>query len=99
MLLCRSRQTIEKEYFKEWERTTALAENYEGRQRTALSTLASLPLVVKYYIVPGPVRFLWFWIWQALLAVAQQIRKRLILLGKSGLWCCARSAASSIPNG
>ncbi len=76
---------MEKEYYREWERTTALTENYTHRQRTLASTLASLPGLVQFYFVPGPVSFVWFWIWQAVLTVARQVQRRLVLLGER-LW-------------
>ena len=73
---------MEKEYYREWERTAALTENFTHRQRTLLSTLASLPGLVQFYLVPGPVSFVWFWIWQAVLAVVRQVQRRLVLLGE-----------------
>lgn len=48
---------------------------------TALSKAASLAAIVKFYVLPGPVRFVWFYVWQAFLAVLRQIRHKIILQG------------------
>lgn len=74
---------VEQEYFQEWERTTAISEDYVDRQPTVLSTLASLPNVVKYYIIPGPLRFVWYWIWKGLLHALRQLQRALVLQGAS----------------
>lgn len=68
---------MEKEYFREWERTTAVSHH----KATMLSTALCLPPLIKYYIVPTPLRYVWFFVWQALLAVARQVERRLILQG------------------
>lgn len=77
----RDRQTVEKEYYREWERTAALTEGGVQQPQTARSTLLALPPLIKYYLVPDPLRYIWFFIWQALLSVARRVQRLLILQG------------------
>lgn len=86
---------MEKEYFREWERTTALKEDYGRHEPTVWSTLAALPLILKYYGIPGPIRYLLFWLGQLLAVVARKIQRQLVLAGK--LWRQGPPVANSQP--
>ena len=83
---------MEQDYYRQWEKTTLVAEQ-QPHQVTALTLLTFLPTWFKFYVVPGPVRFVWFGVWQRLLRVAYRVQKVLVLQG--GLACRAWLPAGS----
>lgn len=56
----RSRQELEAEYYKEWERLTLVPEEELNRKMTFMSFITFLPVWLRYHGLPGPVRFLLF---------------------------------------
>ena len=77
----RSRQDIEKEYYREWERTTIVAKEDINRPMTLVTFLAFLPTWLKFYGLPGPVRFVVFLLWQRAAAAAHVIHRKLVIAG------------------
>ena len=51
MLDRRSRQALEQDYYREWEKTTVLAEEESKRKMTIWTLLAFLPSFVEFYVV------------------------------------------------
>lgn len=60
ILRCRSRQKIEAEYYKEWERLTVVSEEELNRKMTVVTFLRFLPMWLRYHGLPGPLRYLLF---------------------------------------
>lgn len=56
----RSRQEIEVEYYKEWERLTLVPEEELNRKMTVITFLRFLPMWLRYNGLPGPIRYLVF---------------------------------------
>ena len=56
----RSRQEVEAEYYKEWERLTLVPEEELNRKMTVVTFLRFLPMWLRYNGLPGPVRYLVF---------------------------------------
>lgn len=78
---CRSRRDIEKDYYREWERTTLLAEEELNRPMTVLTFLAFLPTWMKFYALPGPLRFLCYLTWRKISAFGHSVHKQLVIAG------------------
>jgi len=78
---CRSRRDIENDYYRDWERTTLVAEEETNRPMTVFTFLAFLPSWMKFYALPGPLRFLCYLIWRQISAVGHSIHKQLVLQG------------------
>lgn len=76
-----SRQDLEVAYFKEWEETTVLAEQEGRRKMTLLTMLAFLPTFIKFYVVPGPIRYVWWLIWSVVREAGYQLRKKAVIAG------------------
>lgn len=76
----RSRYDIDQDYINQWKEVTA--RDRIPTKMTPLSFLWFVPLYMKYHVIPGPVRYLWWVTWSAFLRARYQIRKRLVLLGK-----------------
>lgn len=53
----RSRQEVEAEYYKEWERLTLVPEEELNRKMTVGSFFKFIPLWIRYNALPGPVRY------------------------------------------
>ena len=83
----RSRYDIEQDYIKQWKEVTA--RDNEPKKVTPLSFLWFVPVFVKYHVIPGPVRYVWWLVWSAFLRARYQIRKRLVLQGQSLLFPCS----------
>ena len=79
--MCRSRQEIERAYFKEWEETTVLATQEGKREMTAMTLLSFLPPWFSFYAIPGPLRYLLHLVARAAGHVLYLLRKRTILKG------------------
>ncbi|KAL3147788.1 hypothetical protein ABBQ32_002518 [Trebouxia sp. C0010 RCD-2024] len=75
----RSRYDIDQDYINQWKEVTA--RDRIPTKMTPLSFLWFVPLYIKYHVIPGPVRYLWWVTWCAFLRARYQIRKRLVLLG------------------
>lgn len=56
----RSRQELEAEYYREWERLTLVSEEELNRKMTFLSFLKFIPMWLRYNGLPGPVRYFLF---------------------------------------
>lgn len=56
----RSRQELEAEYYKEWERLTLIPEEELNRNMTVVSFLTFVPMWLRYNGIPGPLRYLLF---------------------------------------
>ena len=56
----RSRQELEAEYYKEWERLTLVPEEELNRKMTFISFIRFIPVWLRYHGLPGPLRFLLF---------------------------------------
>ncbi|KAI8109055.1 hypothetical protein M9435_005471 [Picochlorum sp. BPE23] len=56
----KSRQKIEAEYYKEWERLTVVSEEELNRKMTVVTFLRFLPMWLRYNGLPGPLRYLLF---------------------------------------
>ena len=76
----RSRYDIDQDYVNQWKEVTA--RDRIPTKMTPLSFLWFVPLYMKYHVIPGPVRYLWWVIWSAFLRARYQIRKRLVLVGE-----------------
>ncbi|KAL4458184.1 hypothetical protein ABPG75_013049 [Micractinium tetrahymenae] len=76
-----SRQDLEVAYFKEWEETTVLAEQEGRRKMTLLTMLAFLPNFIKFYLIPGPIRYVWWLIWSVVREAGYQLRKKAVVAG------------------
>lgn len=87
---------MEQDYYRQWEKTTLVAEQ-QPHQVTALTLLTFLPTWFKFYVVPGPVRFVWFGVWQRLLRVAYRVQKVLVLQGGLARGCWRRRAEAVAP--
>lgn len=83
----RSRYEIEQDYIKQWKEVTA--RDSEPKKVTPLSFLWFVPVFVKYHVIPGPVRYVWWLVWSAFLRARYQIRKRLVLQGQSLQFSCS----------
>jgi hypothetical protein len=77
----RSRRDIERDYYKDWERTTLIAEEELNRPMTPLTFMSFLPTWFRFYGLPGPVRFLCYVIWKRIALVTHLVHKKLTLLG------------------
>lgn len=82
----RSRYDIEQDYIKQWKEVTA--RDSEPRKVTPFSFLWFVPVFIKYHVIPGPVRYVWWLVWSAFLRARYQIRKRLVLQGQSLQFSC-----------
>lgn len=80
--VCRSRRDIEKDYYQDWERTTLLAQEERDRPMTLFTFLAFLPAWLKFYALPGPLRFAAHLLWRYVLAALHQVHKRLVIQGE-----------------
>lgn len=80
-LFCRSRQDIERDYYREWERTTLIAKEELDRPMTIFTFLAFLPTWFRFYGLPGPVRFVLYLIWQRVAAAGHKVHKKLVIEG------------------
>lgn len=56
----RSRQELEAEYYKEWERLTLVPEEELNRKMTFVSFVRFVPMWLRYHGLPGPLRYLLF---------------------------------------
>jgi hypothetical protein len=79
--LHRSRQDIEREYYREWERTTLVAKEELDRPMTIMTFLTFLPTWFKFYGLPGPVRFIISLLYQKAAAIGHKLHKKLVLQG------------------
>ncbi|KAG7670051.1 hypothetical protein NADE_006293 [Nannochloris sp. 'desiccata'] len=77
----RSRQDIEREYYREWERTTLVAKEELDQPMTIMTFLTFLPTWFKFYGLPGPVRFIIYLLWQRAAAFGHKLHKKLVLQG------------------
>ena len=77
---CRSRFDIEQDYLRQWKETTA-RDGYE-QPLTFLSFLWFVPVFVKFYVIPGPLRYLWWLVWVRIQAAQHALHKRVILQGE-----------------
>jgi hypothetical protein len=77
----RSRQDIEREYYREWERTTLIAKEELDRPMTIMTFLTFLPTWFKFYGLPGPVRFIIYLLWQKAAGVGHKVHTKLVLQG------------------
>lgn len=76
----RSRYDIDQDYTKHWKEVTA--RDYIQTKVTPRSFLWFVPLYLRFYVIPGPVKFLSWLAWSAFLRARYQIRKPLVLLGE-----------------
>lgn len=91
----RSRYDIDQDYINQWKEVTA--RDRIPTKMTPLSFLWFVPLYIKYHVIPGPVRYLWWVTWCAFLRARYQIRKRLVLLGKHlASSCCTPDRGSQL---
>ncbi len=77
----RSRQEIERDYYREWERTTLVAREVLDRPMTIFTFLAFLPTWFKFYGLPGPVRFALYLLSRRVAVVAHTLHRRAVLQG------------------
>ena len=78
----RSRRDIERDYYREWERTTLVADEELNRPMTLLTFVTFLPTWAKFYALPGPVRFVIYLVYRRLAAVGHVLHKRLVIEGR-----------------
>ena len=77
----RTRQQIERDTLRDWKRITVLTHEVGNRPMTAATLLAFLPPWFKYYVVPAPLRFVWYFVWLALQRVVHRARRAMVLQG------------------
>lgn len=77
----RSRGDIEREYYQQWNEMTVVAEREGKRAMTAVTLLAFLPSWFKFYVIPGPIRYLLFLLARAAAHVLHCLRKHAVLAG------------------
>ena len=77
----RSRQDIEREYYRDWERTTLVAKEELDRPMTIMTFLTFLPTWFKFYGLPGPVRFVISLLYRKAAAIGHKLHKKLVIQG------------------
>lgn len=80
-VVVRSRYDIDQDYISQWKEVTA--RDNIPKKVTPISFLWFIPVFVKYHIIPGPLRYLWWLTWSAFLTARYQICKRLVLQGQA----------------
>ncbi|PRW59883.1 hypothetical protein C2E21_1370 [Chlorella sorokiniana] len=77
----KSRQELEQDYFREWNDMSRAALQ-EGKQpMTPWTLLAALPRMIRYYVIPAPLRFLVFLVVYVAQLAAHRLRKLAVLTG------------------
>ena len=77
----KSRKDLEKEYYRDWEKATLLAEEEVNRPMTPITFLKFLPMWFRFYAVPGPIRFVFYLISRSISQKVHYIHRWLTLEG------------------
>ena len=78
---CRSRRDIERDYYRDWERSTLIDEEELNRPMTIWTFMRFLPVWARFYALPGPLRYVLYLVWRQAAFVGLRIRKHFVLQG------------------
>ena len=59
-----------------------MQEGQQAHAMTPLALLAALPRVIRFYIIPIQLRFVWHFVAEAVVLVTYHLRKQAVLLGE-----------------
>jgi len=93
LLFHRSRQEIENDYDRDWERTALLPDEILNRPMTVVTLLSCLPSWVRFCLFPGPIRFLFFRLSLQIGSILRVMHRQLVLQGAKLDAALARKAS------
>ncbi|CAG9465996.1 unnamed protein product [Pedinophyceae sp. YPF-701] len=82
-LVNQSRRQIEQRFVEQWVEDSGKLER--SRKSTLFATIWFVPMYFKYHVIPEPVRYLWSFVWAALLRAVAFARAR-VILKRHNMW-------------